>query len=251
MKAMILAAGCGTRLKPLTDNCPKALISIAGEPLLSHILKKLEKSAVKEVIINVHHHAQMVITYLHNNKYADIKIKISREKNLLDTGGGLKKAAWFFKDRDAPFYLHNVDVLSSINLREMMQFHLDNNNLATLAVKKRKTSRYLLFDTRDSLIGWQSLTIQKTEMVRKTTNRPEAYSFLGIHILSPEIFNYLPEDRRFSIINAYLKIAERFESIRAYKCEDDYWFDVGKKENLHKAEEFFGQLNRIEENKNE
>jgi len=187
LKAMILAAGRGIRLKPLTDNCPKALITVAGESLLSHVLKKLKEAGVQDVIINVHHHAQMIINYLQDNKPADLNIEVSNESTLLDTGGGLKKAAWFFTNDHAPFILHNVDVISGINLTEMMKCHIDKKNLVTLAVKKREASRYLLFDTNDSLVGRQSLTKQVTEMARMTKIRSEAYSFLGIHILSPAI----------------------------------------------------------------
>ena len=250
MKAMILAAGRGTRLKPLTDHCPKALISIAEKPLLLHVLEKLKDAGVRDVIINVHHHAEMIIDYLQNNNQTGLNIEISKEDKLLDTGGGLKKAAWFFAKDDKPFYLHNVDILSGIDLREMMQIHIRQKNIATLAVNRRKTSRFLLFDADNSLVGWQSLSPRATEIARESEGKREAYAFLGVHVLSPEIFTYLPDENNFSIIRAYLTIAGKFNSIRAYTCQDNFWFDVGKKENLKQAEKFYKNLNPLRKRKN-
>src|SRR6202043_2058103 len=154
MKAMILAAGLGTRLRPLTDNRPKALVEIDGRTLLEITLSRLRKFGVSEVIINVHHFADMILEYLKTNDNFGMRIEVSREDVLLDTGGGLKKAAHFFVEgssrpdssSEEPFIVHNVDVLSAIDLRRMVQFHTENQALATLAVQDRKTSRYLLFD---------------------------------------------------------------------------------------------------------
>ena len=150
MKAMILAAGLGTRLRPLTDDRPKALVEIAGRTLLEITLSRLRSFGIREVIINVHHFADMIVEYLKRNDNFGMRIEVSREEVLLDTGGGLKKAAHFFSRipsrRDEPFIVHNVDVISTIDLRRMVQFHTENQALATLAVKDRETSRYLLFD---------------------------------------------------------------------------------------------------------
>ncbi len=150
MKAMILAAGLGTRLRPLTDDRPKALVEVAGHTLLEISLRRLRQFGIREVIVNVHHFADMVLAYLKKNDNFGMRIEISREDALLDTGGGLKQAAWFFQensnDSNEPFVLHNVDVVSTIDLDRMMQFHRKSNALATLAVQKRETSRYLLFD---------------------------------------------------------------------------------------------------------
>jgi NDP-sugar pyrophosphorylase family protein len=244
MKAMILAAGYGTRLKPLTDNYPKALIPLAGKPLLFYVLEKLKKAGVKDIIINVHHQAQMIIDYLKEINQFDLNIEISHEEELLDTGGGLKKAAWFFEDEKTAFFLHNVDVLSSINLSNMMKFHLRTKSLATLAVKKRKTSRYLLFDAQGNLTGWQSRATGETEVARNPHSLVEALSFLGVHVLSPKIFNYLPVEKNFSIIKAYLTLARQNKSIRAYDCQDDDWFDLGRKENFGQAAAYLGQVNK-------
>ena len=164
MKAMILAAGLGTRLRPLTDDRPKALVEINGRTLLEITLTRLHAFGIQDVIINVHHFADMVVDYLRKNDNFGMRIEVSREEELLDTGGGLKKAAYFFAENSSrpdssgeePFMVHNVDVLSSIDLRRMVQFHNDNHSLATLAVRDRKTSRYLLFDDQLQLCGRRS-----------------------------------------------------------------------------------------------
>ena len=169
MKAMILAAGLGTRLRPLTDNRPKALVELAGRALLEITLTRLRTVGITEVIINVHHFADQVIAYLKSNKNFGMRIEISREEVLLDTGGGLKKAAWFFLENsarlDEPFLLHNVDVISAIDLRRMLQFHIENHALATLAVQTRETSRYLLFDDDHQLRGRRAGRDGKPELV--------------------------------------------------------------------------------------
>src|SRR5216684_2717644 len=156
-RAMILAAGLGTRLRPLTDDRPKALVEVAGHTLLEITLRRLREFGIREVIVNVHHFADMVVDYLEKNDNFGMRIEISREEVLLDTGGGLKQAAWFFledsREADEPFVLHNVDVLSTIDIHRMVEFHKQNQALATLAVQERQTSRYLLFDERNQLCG--------------------------------------------------------------------------------------------------
>src|SRR5215813_8741268 len=156
MKAMVLAAGLGTRLRPLTDDRPKPLVEVAGRTMLEITLARLREFGIREVIVNVHHFADMVVEYLKKNHNFGIHIEVSREDVLLDTGGGLKKAAWFFQaseGKDEPFILHNVDVLSNIDLGRMVQFHREHQGLATLAVQHRETSRYLLFDEHEELCG--------------------------------------------------------------------------------------------------
>lgn len=157
MKAMILAAGLGTRLRPLTDDRPKALVEIAGRTLLEITLSRLRSFGVREVIVNVHHFADQILEYLKANNSFGMRVEVSREDALLDTGGGLKKAAWFFLEdsgrTDDPFILHNVDVISTIDLRRIVAFHAKNHALATLAVQHRETSRYLLFDDQLRLRG--------------------------------------------------------------------------------------------------
>ena len=134
MKAMIFAAGLGTRLKPLTDNIPKALVPVAGKPLLQHTIEKLKQSGFDEIIINIHHFGQQIIDFVQENHLFDIRIEFSDEREqLLDTGGGIKKAAWFFDDNE-PFLIHNVDILSNVNLHDLYHFHLKNNTAATLQI---------------------------------------------------------------------------------------------------------------------
>src|SRR5664280_1226211 len=154
MKAMIFAAGLGTRLKPVTDNLPKALVPIAGKPLLEHVILKLKSAGFDEIIVNIHHFPDQIIDFLKANNNFSIRIEVSDERNLLlDTGGGIRRAAWFFDD-EKPFLVHNVDILSNVDLKELYQQHLRSNSLATLVVSKRDTFRYLLFNDDNRLCGW-------------------------------------------------------------------------------------------------
>ncbi len=237
MKAMIFAAGLGTRLKPLTDSTPKALVPLAGKPLLFYIIEKLIATGINQIIINVHHFPETIIEYVEQNKKFGIEIAFSHEKILLDTGGGLKKTSWFFDDGQ-PFLLHNVDVLSGIDLRKMTAYHNQKKALVTLAVRQRKTSRYLLFNQENRLVGWQSLETGNTEMVGESAKNPENLSFMGIHILSPEIFPLLPGENIFSIIRAYLDLVKMGHMIIGYRKDEDFWVDLGRKENLQKAEDY-------------
>jgi NDP-sugar pyrophosphorylase family protein len=237
MKAMILAAGLGRRLKPLTDSTPKSLVPLAGKPLLFYIIEKLIAAGINQIIINVHHFAETIIKYVEQNKKFGIEIVFSHEETLLDTGGGLKKASWFFDDGQS-FILHNVDVLSGIDLSQMMAYHNQKKSLVTLAVRERKTSRYLLFNQENRLVGWQSLETGNTEMVGESGQNPENLSFMGIHVLSPEIFPLLPCENIFSIIKAYLDLAKKGHTIIGYRNDENFWVDLGRKENLQKAEDY-------------
>jgi NDP-sugar pyrophosphorylase family protein len=244
MKAMILAAGLGTRLRPLTDNRPKALVEVGGRTLLEITLSRLHQFGVREVIVNVHHLAEMVIDYLKANDDFGMRVEISREVALLDTGGGLKRAAWFFlegaKDHDEPFVLHNVDVISAISLRRMMQFHLERQSLATLAVQDRKTSRYLLFDQQYQLCGRLSGHDQRAEFAGSSQQpRAEPLAFSGIHVISPRLFAMMTEQGSFSIIDSYLRIARQGEKILAFRADEYYWRDLGRPENVAQAERDF------------
>ena len=178
MKAMILAAGLGTRLRPLTDDRPKALVELGGRTLLEITLERLRSFEVSEVIINVHHFADQVVDFLKSKNNFGMRIDISRENVLLDTGGGLKKAAYFFLENpsalDAPFVLHNVDVISTIDLGRMVEFHTENHALATLAVQDRETSRNLLFDDQLQLCGRRSEPKRGNEIVRPSATIPVA-----------------------------------------------------------------------------
>jgi mannose-1-phosphate guanylyltransferase len=239
MKAMILAAGLGTRLRPLTEDRPKALVELAGYTLLEITLRRLRQFGIREVIVNVHHFADMVIAYLKKNDNFGMRIEISREEVLLDTGGGLKKAAWFFPqgsdDADEPFVLHNVDVLSTIDLDRMVQFHRQNGALATLAVQERETSRYLLFDAQNRLCGRRSGGHEASEIVR-SGGQMQALAFSGVHVISPRLLRMITEDGVFSIINSYLRLAGQGETIAAFRADGFYWRDLGRLENVTQAE---------------
>jgi NDP-sugar pyrophosphorylase family protein len=239
MKAMILAAGLGTRLRPLTDDRPKALVTVASRTLLELTLCRLRSFGVSEVILNVHHFADTIVAYLAANQNFGMHIEISREDVLLDTGGGLKKAAWFFLEdgglKDEPFIVHNVDVLSTIDLARMVRFHSEHNALATLAVQQRDTSRPLLFNQQGQLCGRRAGRDAEPEWAL-AAQQVDPLAFCGIHVVSPRIFANLPEQGVFSIIPAYLRLASQGEPIFAFRADEYYWRDLGRPENIAEAE---------------
>jgi len=270
MKAMVFAAGLGTRLRPLTDDRPKALVTLAGRTLLEITLARLRTFGVREVILNVHHFADQVVAYLAANQNFGMRIEVSREEVLLDTGGGLKKAAWFFLEPGAsagePFFVHNVDVLSTIDLARMAQFHAQHNALATLAVAERPTSRPLLFDAHGQLHGRAGAN--KTQTVgaqtmgapgkAKAAGAPgpslsgtgasanagpthpgTALAFAGIHVVSPRIFAKLDEEGTFPIIDAYVRLAKHGEPVLGFRADGSYWRDLGRPGDLISAERDF------------
>jgi NDP-sugar pyrophosphorylase family protein len=234
MKAMVLAAGLGTRLRPLTNDRPKALVKVGDRTLLEITLTRLRDFGVHDVIINVHHFSDMVVEYLRANRDFGMHIEISREETLLDTGGGLKKAAWFFAGDSEPFFLHNVDVISTIDLGEMLRFHRGNHALATLAVKDRPTSRYLIFDGAMRLSGRRLVREQKLEMVRHADESREL-AFAGIHVISPRLLPLMTESGAFSIITSYLALAGTGEKILGFRADAYKWRDLGTIENLKEA----------------
>ena len=239
MKAMILAAGLGTRLQRLTADRPKALVEINGRTLLEIALSRLRAFGIHEVIINVHHFADMMLEYLRVNRNFDMHIEVSREEVLLDTGGGLKRAGYFFLQDSSrleqPFILHNVDVLSTIDLGRMLQFHTGHQALATLAVQERQTSRSLLFDQQQQLCGRRSGSDQTADVVRPSEGRPQALAFCGIHVISPRIFAMMSEQGVFPIVSCYMRLAAQGEKILAFRADECYWRDLGKPENLVQA----------------
>jgi NDP-sugar pyrophosphorylase family protein len=242
MKAMVLAAGLGTRLRPLTDDRPKALVEVGGPTMLELTLARLKRAGVHEVIVNTHHYAEMIEGYLLANGDFGMRIEISREDELLDTGGGLKKAAWFFVQggaeggADEPFLVHNVDVLSTIDLAAMVQAHQARGALATLAVQERKTSRYLLFDGEGRLAGRRKGKDGEPEWVGPEHDAA-ALAFCGIHVIAPRIFAEMKQEGSFSIIDAYLELARRGERVLAYRAEGARWRDLGRPESVAKAAE--------------
>jgi NDP-sugar pyrophosphorylase family protein len=236
MKAMILAAGLGTRLRPMTDDRPKALVEVAGHTLLEITLRRLNKFGIRDVIVNTHHFADLVVDYLKKNDNFDMRVEISREEVLLDTGGGLKKAAWFFLEDPSHelFVLHNVDVLSDIDLDRMVKFHRENDALATLAVQKRETSRYLLFDEQNRLCGRRRGREPAPEIVRSSEHL-QALAFSGVHVISWRFLEMIEEQGAFSIISSYLRLSGQGEKIAAFRADQYYWRDLGKPESVAQA----------------
>lgn len=238
MKAMVLAAGLGTRLRPLTDDRPKALVEVAGRTLLEITLARLRSFGVTDVIVNAHHFADVIVDYLRAHDNFGMRIEVSREDILLDTGGGLKKAAHFFLEEPSharePFILHNVDVISDIDLREMLRSHSDRSALATLAVQHRPSSRLLLFDQNLQLCGRRAGPGQTDEIVR-AAQPLEPLAFCGIHIISPRLLGLITEEGAFSIISTYLRLASTGEKILAFSADRSYWRDLGKPTDLAQA----------------
>jgi NDP-sugar pyrophosphorylase family protein len=244
MKAMILAAGLGTRLRPLTDDRPKALVEVGGRTLLEIALARLSSFGIREVIVNVHHFADMIVDYLKANAGFGMRVEVSREEVLLDTGGGLKKAADFFlrnSSSEEAFILHNVDVISTIDLRRMTQFHAENRPLATLAVQQRDTTRYLLFDEQLQLCGRKTGADGESELVRPSP-QASALAFSGIHVISPRLFSLMTEEGVFSIIDTYLRLAARGEEILAFRSDEYQWRDLGRLEDVRQADQDARQL---------
>ena len=234
MKAMVLAAGLGTRLRPLTNDRPKALVTVGGRTMLEIALGRLRQFGVTEAIVNIHHHGEMIRKYLKANSNFGMRIEVSQEEELLDTGGGLKEAAWFFLEGDGeasnePFIVHNVDVISTIDLAGMMQFHWARGALATLAVQDRETTRYLLFDEDGLLCGRRTGGEGVPEFARSGT-AAQALAFCGIHILSPQIFRKMTEVGAFSIIDAYLHLVAEGEKIAGFRADAYRWRDLGRPE---------------------
>ena len=233
MKAMIFAAGLGTRLRPVTNTKPKALVEVNGVPLVETVLNRLIAAGVSEVIINLHHFPDQIRDFVRKKNNFGILIEFSFEETLLDTGGGLKNAAWFFDDGQ-PFIIHNVDILSNINLESMFEHHLENKCLVTLAVNKRETKRFLIFDEENLLCGWKSLNVNKEVVSRVPQGKSQDLGFCGIHVVSPDIFSKMTEENVFSIITSYMRLIGEGERIVAFRTDGCSWRDVGKLEELKK-----------------
>ncbi|MCL2512032.1 MAG: nucleotidyltransferase family protein [Bacteroidales bacterium] len=229
MKAIIFAAGLGSRLRPLTDHTPKALLKINGKPLLAHAIEKLQQAGVTEIIVNVHHLAEQVVFWLENNHYQGITFSISDERDaLLDTGGGLKKAAAFFNDGE-PFFAYNADIITDLDLSAMMDFHRKHHALATLALSERTTARYLLFDDAMRLKGWTNVKTGETIPQSIDTEHLRQMAFSGIHIINPSLLHLLDKDGNFPIIPEYLRLCTE-HAIIGYDHTGRYWMDMGKPE---------------------
>lgn len=238
---MILAAGRGTRLQALTENTPKALVMAGGMSLLERLIFKMKVQGVTNITINVHHHSDQIISFLEEKDYFNIPVSISDESDtLLETGGGILNAAPFL-DGDEPFIVHNVDILSDIDLRKVYQAHLASEALATLAVKDRNTSRYLLFDEEQRMQGWENRSTGEKIIPSGTINQLISLAFSGIHVISPVIFPLFTETGKFSIIDTYLRLCQD-KLIKAFRHDDGLWIDAGKPEGLQLANMLMGSL---------
>jgi NDP-sugar pyrophosphorylase family protein len=239
MKAMVFAAGLGTRLRPLTNDRPKALVEVDGRTLLEITLARLREFGIREVVINAHYFAEKIVDYLKEHDDFGMQLEVSHEEVLLDTGGGLKKAAHCFAgaakgDGDEPIVVHNVDVLSTIDLGRMAEVHVANKALATLAVQDRKTSRYLLFDEEMQLCGRRIGDDATAEIVR-ASRQVKPLAFSGVHVISPRLLGKLTEEGAFSIITSYLRLAGDGETISGFRADQYYWRDLGRPEDLERA----------------
>jgi len=238
MEAMLFAAGLGTRLLGETSDKPKALVDVGGKPLLQRAIEKLSASGVSKIVVNVHHFAPQVIDFIKGKKW-EVPVFISDESDqLLETGGGLKKAGPLFSGKE-PILIYNVDILSNIDLQKLESTHLASGNLVTLVVRKRESQRYFKFDAEMQLAGWVNKKSGETKI-----SRPDVFedakelAFSGIHIVQPEILKYMPEEDRFSIINVYLELAKT-QKIKGYLDTSELWMDVGKPAELEAARRQF------------
>ena len=239
MNAFIFAAGLGTRLKPLTDTMPKALVPVGGKPLLYHVIEKLKSAGIKKIVINIHHFGEMIIEYVKENNNFGIEIVFSDERQmLLETGGAIKHAVDLLGDE--PFLIHNVDILSNVDIKALINAHTESNSAATLLVSQRNSTRALLFSSDGNLTAWTNKTTGEVKTPYESIDIAtlEEFAFSGIHIFTPRLFKYFgayPE--KFSIIDFYLNTCKE-EKIKAYTQTNLQLLDVGKLDSLEKAEEF-------------
>lgn len=238
---MLLSAGVGSRLKPLTDLCPKALVEVGGMTLLERAVRLLKRHSVEEIILNVHHFGDLIDRFLKEKADFGIKIAVSDERDLLlDTGGGLKKASWFFQN-DGPFLVYNVDILTDLDLGALYRAHLQSDCLATLAVRRRPANRRLLFGEDLALLGWRNHKTGETRWCGPEDRLAGEFAFSGIQVFDPAIFEYFPEARVFSLVELYLR-AGTTGRVFGYLHDDSLWMDAGKIEDLAQAEEMVRKL---------
>ena len=239
VKALIFAAGLGTRLKEHTSDKPKALVQLGGKPLLQHAIEKLMVHHVTDITVNVFHFADQVIDFLKSHPFPGVQIHVSDErKELLDTGGGLKKAEAFLCGNE-PILIYNVDVISNLDLNELENYHRASGSLVTLVVRQRETARYLMFDPHLQLAGWKNFTTGETKISRHDTfANAMPYAFSGIQIVEPEILSLISEKGKFPIIDLYLRLAQT-EPVHGFVDTSTTWMDLGKPDHLTIAEKLF------------
>lgn len=236
MKALIFAAGLGTRLQPFTNKQPKALVQVAGKPMLQHLIIKLKTFGITEIIINIHHFGEQIIDFLEKNKNFGCDITISDErKKLLDTGGGLKKALYLLKDND-DLLVHNVDVWTNFDLNLLIQHHQKSQSQVSLLLQNRETSRYLLFHPQNkTLVGWINKKTKETIPKDLAYENFDSFAFNGIHIINSKMKGFFPKQDTFGIIPVYLELAKKHK-ISGLEMKENYWLDLGKREQIVQAE---------------
>lgn len=236
MQAMIFAAGLGTRLKPYTETMPKAMVPLCGKPLIWHLIQKLKSAGITHIVVNVHHFAEQIVDYLNQNKNFGITIEISDETNqLLDTGGGLKFAENLFLPKE-PILIYNVDILSDIDINQLSEYHKSSGNIATLVTSNRETSRYMLFDNNNKLVGWTNRQTNEFKWCSGEKSHFAPLAFAGIHIVNPELLELITPNKKCSIIDEYLRIGSSHQ-IGSFQNNGKIWMDLGKPEQLKLAEE--------------
>ena len=235
---MIFAAGLGTRLKPFTDLHPKALAPINGKPLLQRNIEYLKAAGISDIIVNIHHFADQITDFLKSNNNFSCDITISHEiDEPLETGGGLKKASWYFEASALPFFIVNVDILTNLDLENMYAYHLQKSGLATLAITNRNSSRSFLFDKESLLCGWENNQTGELRLSRSSAALHPA-AFTTVHLINPSMPKMVHQEGRFSIIDTYLELAKT-EQIYGYNHSGDVVVDVGKPESILIAEKYF------------
>lgn len=245
MKAMIFAAGLGTRLRPLTDNMPKALVPVAGKPMLERVIMQLKHYGFTHLVVNIHHFGGMVADFLRQNDNFGLDIAISDERDaLLDTGGGILKARHLLDDGE-PFLVHNADILTTLNLAQFYEAHLSSRSDVSLLAKQRQTQRYLVFDRDNRMQGWTNIaTGEKRPGTLQIDADHQLLAFGGVHVISPTIFPLLERysnEPKFSITNFYIDSCNLLD-ITSYQRDDYQWYDIGKPQTLALAEQsLFGQ----------
>jgi len=235
MKAMILAAGLGKRLQPLTDKQPKALVPFKGIPMLERVIRNLAAAGIDQIVVNVHHFSAEVIRFIDQMNIPGIRIFISDEsEQLMDTGGGLLQARQYFQD-EKDFLVHNVDIVSNLDLSSLIEAHRNGNAIVTMAVKKRPTSRSLIFNTDGCLCGWRHNESGEEKFLKNVTPALEDFGNSCVQVINGKFFEYFPETQAANLTNMYLGIAEK-QCIRPFIHNDDYWYDLGRYENYLKAD---------------
>ena len=245
MEAMILAAGAGTRLRPLTDRMPKALVSVWGRPLLAHVLERIVAAGATRVVVNTCHHAEQIVAFLEGNTPPGVEIAVSHEPDgPYETGGGLLAAAPLFR-RDGPILVHNVDVISRIPLERLLAEHLREREraadrlVATVAVQDRGARRRLVFDA-EGLMGWEERgsdgAVRDELRAREPRGPLGRWSFAGIHVVEPAVFDLPHPGGRFSVVTWYLDLAARGYRIVPMDVSTHEWFEVGTPERLAEVE---------------